>query len=40
MKTQKASSNGFTTCVHSPFDQTTVTENKNVVVLKLGEATL
>ena len=40
MKTLKASSNVFTIRVYPPFDQTTVVENRNVVVLKLGEATL
>ena len=39
MKTQKAL-HVFTIRVYPPFDQTTVVENRNVVVLKLGEVTL
>ena len=40
MKTRKASSDVFAIHVYPPFAQTTVVENRNVVVLKLGEATL
>ena len=40
MKTRKASSHVFTIHVYLPFAQTTVVENSNVIVLKLGEAML
>ena len=40
MKTRKASSHVSAVHVYPPFDQTAVVENRNVVVLKLGEATL
>ena len=40
MKTQKASWHVFTIHVYAPLDQTAVVENRNVVVLKLGEAML
>ena len=40
MKTRKASSHVIAIHVYPPSDQTTVVENRNVVVLKLGEATL
>ena len=40
MKTPKASSHVFAIHVYPPFDQTTVVENRNVVVLNLREAML
>ena len=39
MKNQKAS-HVYAIHVYPPSDQTTVVENRNVVVLKLGEAML
>ena len=39
MKNQKAS-HVYAIHVYPPFDQTTLVENRNVVVLKLGEVTM